>query len=453
MVNTFRFWLEKSEDNRRNNFSKIKQWDLRTPTFLSTKVINWLLPHEGDAINNLGKIATAGFRYEPINLVDDNLTLHHFFPENTHNGYFIIHFPGNKQNTLDAQYINKCLNESPHSAHYFWNYPQIGSIKNSTYTAHDRQIAGTRLIQYLINSEHLPADKLIVDAWSMGSGVALNATRNLYEQGHAIGLLMDRGFTGTNSVFQEKAKQLQSTKWITFASSCVYFATYASLPGLILSRMLASVGVLLNVGIVGFGNGLGAVLDYCGDMLGKIHPLAHALFTIPFKATASFVRGIFSFMGILLDNIVNLVASLAGGMMILLGIMNGLFLGSAIGAIATLWQIATKKPILFNTEKPLSYLFKWTDFELNTDEDLTNLVNSQAFKAHPNNVISINTTDDWLVEAGASLNTSIEKLTPKTHNIKKIWFNKGSHGDELAEPVGEENANETHETLLNKLIP
>ncbi len=451
LFNEITLWQHRTFENRANNLAQLAKLDIRTPTFLSTKLTQILQPHQTNQIGINSSLMGDNFNYHQLNSLDTTVLLHGFSPIENHNGCYICHFAGNGQDALDPSFINKCLAEAPDSAHYFWNYPKIGDMKNSTFTVNDRHEAGYKLLMLLIENEKIPANKIIIDSWSMGCDVALNVARKLYENSYNVGLFMDRGFIGTDPVIQSQIWQFQHRSWITIATSSLFLGTYSFIIIDILSKLVASIGVITNGAIFGVGVLSCLLLEKIASIVENLIPLIGSFIAMPIKSLGLFVKELFSVVGAVVDNAINLLAStIALTSMITVGV-SGAFIGAFLGVILSVPQLFNFSPIVVPTSQSLNFLLKLNHFDLSTEDNLNKLVSSKTYKNNANKIVSINTMDDWLVGPQAALNKSIEE-NPSSKNINTYWFNKGSHGDELAEPVETEHFAQNHQTLLNEVV-
>lgn len=369
-----------------------------------------------------------------------------------HDNTYIVHFPGNGQNALDLEYIQRHVKEAPTSTHVFWNYPEIGERLDSHHNARDWFDAGYQQVKRLIDRPDNPvaAKNIIIESWSMGCAPAAYAARRLYEEGSNVSLIMDRGFISSITALQAQlVHHLQAKKYATLVSSSLSTGFAGLVLASFVARFFATIGLILGGGVAGCGYLVGQVLQSIGNSLGEY---LGDWIAVSFQFIGWMLNTALGQLGVCISTLINVLASIVDAALSVACFIIGASLGLIVGCFVSLGQIFGYEPVIVPITQTLGTWLSIMSLQMDALSELKLLVNTTTYHVHGvDKITAINTVDDWVVKPEAAISSALSG--PRFfRGIKTVWFNEGSHGNALASPLAPTSPDTTHVTLVQNLV-
>ena len=352
---------------------------------------------------------------------------------------YVIYYPPNAQ---DAMYIESILQQVSdpkfaNSNHIFWNYPGVESKKTYSMSVYDLIYSGLKQVLDLLEQE-IPIQNITLNARSLGGGIASQVMKYLGRTDYLPNLHVDRSFSSISAIAVSIADKIIETipkKWQPLAIIILSFALLGISTGLILSGIIATVGVVCSAAL--------ALLSYVLAHCIQILRMAVALLPYTERAqaflnqfTLFLHRNVSHFSVWMQNKLFNGLATVVGGITAVAGLIIGGLLGAFIGSIFSI-------PILsaYNTEhrlllnKILKLLVSIAHVELDSATALHNAV--MRVENSPS-MTSVNTADDAVIPPSAALNTGLkfgpqasenEADFPLLNKMSFFWYESGGHND------------------------
>ncbi|NDH08727.1 MAG: hypothetical protein EBY16_03790 [Gammaproteobacteria bacterium] len=416
-----------------------------TPTFFSALMFHQLLQKQIHFVNAEDVQNNPDFSFHLY--ATDGYDSHVFKPTEP-SQYYIVHFPGNGQNGLDLEYMQQHLKAAPQANHVFFNYPAINRYELDQCGPEKWFEAGYQHVKGLIRDDHLEAQTqhIVLAGWSMGCGVAAHVAQRLYREGFHVGLLMDRGFLSTKALLQEQLNEkLAQHRLATIATASINMGLLGVSIFCIFARSMATIGLLAGSLVAGIGYALGKGFEAIACHL-------NTSIALPLYFCGIILNNCFGALGSTLNIVINLIASLIEFLGIV-GLVLGAITGALLGSLFSVNQFFGFKPIILPIVS-FDLFAAITGLRLDTEQVLTDLVDTTAYQEGGNKITAINTTNDWLVPNNASISYALEsnKCFKSNDKIKTVWFAEGDHGNTLGTPIAPAPAETTFASVLQDMI-
>ncbi len=384
---------------------------------------------------------------------------------------------GNGQDAMHIDTICNRIVTNSNRNFIFWNYPGVGSSRGESQSAHDLFKAGYQQAMRLIN-QGIPPQNITLHGFSLGGGVATHVARQLHEEGYLVNLEIDRSFARVASVIpanlekniminQHKCYAPLISSTIALALSGVAlgatFAGFVASTGLVTASASAAISYISAFCIRALGFMLQEIMIVIGEMIAfpfsffskSISDDIKSLFNnigyclaYPFNLTAFAINQIGSIIALFIDNAVNGIGSILGGIMAIGGLVVGSLVGLVCGALLSIQLLWTDEPL----SMPLTFAFSAALYALCCEMDSVNEMHrllkadnkpENAEKEQPKISVT-NVINDEVIDVAASLNIGLglkpgkpsnDNIQPLKEKISSFWYRDGGHCGELKEPI------------------
>lgn len=477
---------------------------LMTPTYLSTLMMSAILPAKFIVEKNKPLIndkqgectVESWFARNHVNKVNfdqiktyvyDKITQTHTFSSLSVDGLETLEAKL-KQPNLNPQYkifycgngedamhlgvaYTRILNE-PNKNYIFWNYPGVGASLGGAHSTHHLFKAGYQQAKRLIDQGIAP-NNITLHGFSLGGGVAIHIARQLHEEGHLVNLEIDRSFARIASVIpaiftrhmthKETSKQ---SSYTPLSSSTITFGLLGVALGTTFAGFVASLSLLAASALEAIGyiaayciQALGFMLQETISVIGKIiacpfslfsksigddiqssfnnmaYYLAYVVYLVAFAINESFAA-----LALLVDSIINLLSSIAGGVIAIMGLVAGSLMGLIFGALLSIQLLWTDTPLIIPMTPAFSVLLHSSCCEMDSVTEIHHLLNispkSENRTKGQAQIRVSNVVDDPMIDVEASLNVGIgfnpRKLSddenrPLKEKVTSFWYLTGGH--------------------------
>ena len=312
----------------------------------------------------------------------------HTFNHASSKGY-IVHFPCSR---LDVQYVNDCLKAFPNDNHIFFDYPKISLFHFYQFSFETWKHACLKQVERSIDEEY---DRLLFVGQFFGCMVAANVASELMNTKPKFELLLYRGFSSLETLLQEKINMFRLSTMIKFSCSMGLGLLSAAMEG-------CSLFIQLNRLMAFFLGGSVLILGYLLSNLFKMtsNHVNNKTIAAPFVIVGNMLDGFFAQLGGMINTSINLIGSLAVGLLEILGFLTGAIIGALLGLICSVPQLFAYNPCdLRILPDPVEGLFK-----LNPRQLMASLACSLPVEKRKNRkIIAIHPVNDSFIPEQASL--------------------------------------------------
>lgn len=456
-----------------------------SPSLLSDLIMKFILPAQDSIVKNIPlakqniikSLTTRSSTSEPLwvpaaNLLQKNHTLHLSSrneleileaTNNNNSKEYVIYFCGNEIDAVSISTIYTLTHQYPEKNIIFWNYPNVGTSKGAVHSPQDLFKAGFGIANDLLN-RGIAAENITLHGYSLGGGVATHVARWLHEKNHLVHLTVDRSFGQISSVVLEHINaNLSGKTYAPLLTSIMSISLLGISLGTTTSGILASLCALP----VKTLQTLALIIQFCTEAIGiickNLISLIGQIIAFPFSFVSEWlsdiIKDFFNFIGEflelrfylisleiglivkgiswLMDNMMNLILSIAGGTIAFAGALAGAIVGLFVGAILSLQNLWTEKPYTIPLALALKAVLRSTCCEIDSVDEMHRLLNADQKpenngKTKPN-ITVINTKDDQVIPVEASLNKELfpRKDSLSTLPIQSFWYRTGDHCNAL----------------------
>jgi hypothetical protein len=399
--------------------------------------------------------------------------------QNNHPQYEIF-CCGNGQDAMHFVSVYSRIQAQANKNYVFWNYPGVGFTARTSHTPDDLSKAGYQQAKRLLD-QGIPAENITLHGLSLGGGVAARVARQLHEEGHLVGLEIDRSFSRISSVVpeiiqqklihQETAKQSNAAPLLTSIVACAIsgialgmtFAGFMASIGLVTASVTAAIGY---IGAYCFQT-IGLLLQELMTMMGEIFASPFGLFSASiskaikslfsnvgyclaysFELIGFAVNEAFSVMASLLNSAFNMLGSFVGGAIAVVGLVAGAIAGLVLGTLLSMQLLWTEKPFTMPMKSAFYAALSSACCEMDSVREIERLLqadNKPNNRAKKQPSISVtNVMDDEIIGINASLSAGLglkpdQQSEPENQRLKEkitsFWYRHGGHNGALYDPV------------------